>query len=320
MLVAMSMLVYRNRGIRGVASVILKFLAVTAVIIGLAAGLRSLYDHASHGLSYPVFILLALAILFFIIRRSIRKKAQMFNGLLKFIDAIPSLLLLVIVIGGIVAGYFTATEASAVAVLYALILSFIYGEISVTDLPQIILRSVRTTAIVLLLVGTSIGLSWIMSYENIPQNVSEGLLNISSNPFIILLIINLILLFVGTFMDMTPAVLIFTPIFLPIVTAQMGMDPIHFGIIMVLNLSVGLCTPPVGSVLFHRLQCGGHQDRKGDQTAPPTVCRYDRRAPAGNLHPRTQPLASAPSRKINRLRERKRRVTHPGPGREMYAM
>ncbi len=101
----------------------------------------------------------------------------------------------------------------------------------------------------LLLVATCLGLSWIMAYENIPQNVSEGLLSISSNPFIILLLINLILLFVGVFMDMTPAVLIFTPIFLPIVTA-MGVDPIHFGIIMVLNLSVGLCTPPVGSVLF----------------------------------------------------------------------
>ncbi len=89
-----------------------------------------------------------------------------------------------------------------------------------------------------------------MAYENIPQNVSEGLLSISENPIIILLVINLILLFVGVFMDMTPAVLIFTPIFLPIVTTQLGLSPIHFGIIMVLNLSVGLCTPPVGSVLF----------------------------------------------------------------------
>jgi tripartite ATP-independent transporter DctM subunit len=89
-----------------------------------------------------------------------------------------------------------------------------------------------------------------MAYENIPQNVSAGLLTISDNPFVILLIINIILLFVGVFMDMTPAVLIFTPIFLPIVVNQLGMDPIHFGIILVLNLSVGRCTPPVGSVLF----------------------------------------------------------------------
>jgi tripartite ATP-independent transporter DctM subunit len=158
--------------------------------------------------------------------------------------------MLVIVIGGIVAGYFTATEASAVAVLYALILALIYREMTIKNLPDVIIRSVKTTAIVMLLVATSIGLSWIMSYENIPQNVSNGLLSISDNPFVILLIINMILLFVGVFMDMTPAVLIFTPIFLPIVTVQLGMDPIHFGIMMVLNLSVGLCTPPVGSVLF----------------------------------------------------------------------
>jgi tripartite ATP-independent transporter DctM subunit len=158
--------------------------------------------------------------------------------------------MLIIIIGGIVAGYFTATEASAVAVLYALVLAFIYKEITIKDLPGIILRSVRTTSIVLFLVSASIGLSWIMSYENIPQNVSEALLNISNNPIVILLIINFILLFVGIFMDMTPAVLIFTPIFLPIVTTQLGMDPKHFGIIMVLYLCVGLCTPPVGSVLF----------------------------------------------------------------------
>ncbi len=150
---------------------------------------------------------------------------------------------------GIVAGFFTATEASAIAVLYALILSFIYRQIKIKDLPDIILRSVKTTGIVMLLVSACLGLSWIMAYENIPQNVSEGLLSLTSNPFMILLIINMILLFVGIFMDMTPAVLIFTPIFLPIVTS-MGVDPIHFGIIMVLNLSVGLCTPPVGSILF----------------------------------------------------------------------
>jgi tripartite ATP-independent transporter DctM subunit len=195
---------------------------------------------------------LVLGILLFVafIYISVKNKEKAKFGIKRFIDAFPSLMMLVIVIGGIVGGYFTATEASAVAVLYALILALIYREMGIKDLPNIILRSVRTTAIVLLLVGTSIGLSWIMSFENIPQNVSAGLLSISDNPFIILLIINFILLFVGIFMDMTPAVLIFTPIFLPIVVSQLGMDPIHFGIIMVLNLSVGLCTPPVGSVLF----------------------------------------------------------------------
>jgi len=166
-----------------------------------------------------------------------------------FIGAFPSLLLLIVVIGGIVAGVFTATEASAVAVLYCLVLTFIYNEISIKELPDIFLGSVATTAIVLLLIGTSMSMSWIMAYENIPQNITEFMLSISDNKVVILLIINLLLLFVGIFMDMTPAVLIFTPIFLPVVT-NLGMDPTHFGIIMVLNLCIGLCTPPVGSVLF----------------------------------------------------------------------
>ena len=166
-----------------------------------------------------------------------------------FIIAIPSLLLLVVVIGGIVTGIFTATEASAVAVLYTFVLGLIYKEITFKGLPQILLDSSATTAIVMLLIGASMSMSWVMSYENIPQDISATLLSISDNKIIILLIINLLLLFVGVFMDMTPAVLIFTPIFLPIVT-KLGLDPIHFGIIMVLNLCVGLCTPPVGSVLF----------------------------------------------------------------------
>ena len=167
-----------------------------------------------------------------------------------FFRAVPSLMLLVIVIGGILAGWFTATEASAIAVLYALLLSFFYKELTWKELPEVLLRSARTTAIVLLLVATCTGLSWIMSYENIPQTVSRLLLAISDNPVVILMLINVILLAVGIFMDMTPAVLIFTPIFLPIATQQLGMDPVHFGIMMVLNLCVGLCTPPVGSVLF----------------------------------------------------------------------
>ncbi len=166
-----------------------------------------------------------------------------------FIKAIPSLFLLVVVIGGIVAGIFTATEASAIAVLYTLLLAFWYKEISYNDIPKILLESVGTTAIVMLLIGASMSMSWIMSYENIPQDLSNALLGISDNKIVILLIINLLLLFVGIFMDMTPAILIFTPIFLPIVT-KLGIDPVHFGIMMILNLSIGLCTPPVGSVLF----------------------------------------------------------------------
>lgn len=177
-------------------------------------------------------------------------KVTFSDAIKRFLDAIPSLLLIIIVIGGIVAGYFTATEASAVAVFYAFILSvFVYKEVKFKDLPQILLSSSSTTAVVMLLIATSMAMSWVMAYENIPQNVAAGLIGLSDSKIIIFLIINLILLFIGTFMDMTPAVLIFTPIFLP-VAMQLGVDPIHFGIIMVVNLSIGLCTPPVGSVLF----------------------------------------------------------------------
>ncbi|GAB3822023.1 TRAP transporter large permease [Pontibacter rugosus] len=161
----------------------------------------------------------------------------------KFLDALPSLFLLFVVIGGIIAGVFTATEASAIAVLYTIILSMVvYKEVKVQDLPDILIHTVITTAIVMLLIGTSMGMSWMMSFANIPQGVSEALLSISDNKIVVLVIINLILLFVGIFMDMTPAVLIFTPIFLPVVTA-LGVDPVHFGIMMVMNLCIGLCTP-----------------------------------------------------------------------------
>jgi tripartite ATP-independent transporter DctM subunit len=167
-----------------------------------------------------------------------------------FFKALPGLLLVFIVIGGIIAGWFTATEASAVAVLYAFLLSLYYREIKISDFKNIVLESAKTTSVVLFLVAASLALSWVMAYENLPQEISASILSISSNEIVILLLINLILLFVGTFMDVTPAVLIFTPIFLPIVTEQLGMDPIHFGIVLVMNLCVGLITPPVGSVLF----------------------------------------------------------------------
>lgn len=166
-----------------------------------------------------------------------------------FFIALPSLFMLIVVIGGIVSGIFTATEASAIAVLYSLVLGFIYKEINLKKLPQILLDSSATTAVVMLLIGASMSMSWALSYENIPQDISTALLALSDNKIMVLIIINLLLLFVGIFMDMTPAVLIFTPIFLPIVT-KLGIDPVHFGIIMILNLCIGLCTPPVGSVLF----------------------------------------------------------------------
>lgn len=171
------------------------------------------------------------------------------DALKAFGQAGPSIAMIFIVVGGIIAGVFTATEASAIAVLYALILSMIYREVTWRELPEIILKSVETTAMVLLLIGVSTAMAWVLAYGNIPALVSESLLSISDNPLVILLLINLILLFVGAFLDITPAILIFTPIFLP-VAIDMGMSPLHFGIMLVLNLSIGVCTPPVGSVLF----------------------------------------------------------------------
>lgn len=166
-----------------------------------------------------------------------------------FRKAFFSLLLLVIVVGGIVAGVFTATEASAIAVLYAAVLALIYGDVSLKDFSNILLVSAKTTAVVMFLICTSMAMSWLFSFEGIPELMSTFLLEKFSNKIVIFLIINIILLVVGTFMDMTPAILIFTPIFLPVVTA-LGMHPVHFGIVMVLNLCIGLCTPPVGTILF----------------------------------------------------------------------
>ncbi len=166
----------------------------------------------------------------------------------RFVAALPSLFLLVVVIGGIVAGVFTATAAAAVAVLYAGALAFAYRGVGLRDLPQILLDATATTAIVLLLIAVSIAMSWIMAYVNLPQAIAAAV-TAFENPVAVFLLINVVLLFVGVFMDMTPAILIFTPIFLP-VALELGMDPVHFGIVMVLNLCIGLCTPPVGSVLF----------------------------------------------------------------------
>ncbi|KYF93090.1 hypothetical protein BE20_10215 [Sorangium cellulosum] len=178
-----------------------------------------------------------------------------FNEVVRsFAQAIPSLLLILIVMGGILAGVFTATEASAVSVAYAFLLgTLFYREVKLKDMPRILLKSAKTTAVVMILVGASQAMSWVLAFEQVPQSVSQAMLGIAQSPFATLLIINVLLLVVGTFMDMTPAVLIFTPIFLPVVTG-MGIHPVHFGVLMVTNLCIGLCTPPVGTCLF--VGCG----------------------------------------------------------------
>ena len=165
-------------------------------------------------------------------------------------EAIPSLFLIVIIIGGILSGYFTPTEASGVAVVYAFLLSvFVYKSIQIKDIPKILVDTAVMTTIVMLIIGASSVLSFVLSFTGLPQAISSLLLGISDNRIVILLIINITLLIVGTFMDMAPALLIFTPIFLPIVKS-LGMDPIQFGVMIVMNLSIGTITPPVGNVLF----------------------------------------------------------------------
>ena len=174
-----------------------------------------------------------------------------------FLQALPCLLLIIIVIGGIIKGIFTATEGSVVAVVYSLLLSlFGYKSIKVKDLPQILKDSAEMTGIIIFLIGVSSIMSWVMAFTNIPALVSSGLLSISNNRYVILLMINVILLVVGTFMDMTPACLIFTPIFLP-VCQELGMNTVHFGIMMIFNLCIGTITPPVGTTLFVGVKVGG---------------------------------------------------------------
>ncbi len=165
-------------------------------------------------------------------------------------QAVPSLLLIIIVIGGIIAGVFTATEGSAIAVAYSLILSlFIYRTIDLKELVHILIDSAKMTGIIIFLVGASNIMAWVMTFTGIPEAISSALLGISKSPVVILLIINIFLLFVGTFMDITPAVLIFTPIFLPI-CQSFGMSALQFGIMITYNLCIGTITPPVGNILF----------------------------------------------------------------------
>lgn len=200
-------------------------------------------------------ILMGLSIMiaaYFIAKRAkypVAEKPTMKQAFKVILDALPSLSLIVVVIGGIVFGIFTATEGSAIAVLYSIILAIFHKQFKLSEVPGMLKNTIVMTGIVLFLVGTSSIMSWVMAYTGIPQAITELLLTASDNPIIILLLMNIILLIVGTFMDITPAILIFTPIFLP-VALQIGMDPVHFGVMLVFNLCIGITTPPVGSALF----------------------------------------------------------------------
>lgn len=191
-------------------------------------------------------------------RNGYRSKVKFTNKekLTVLLQALPCLLLIIIVIGGIIFGIFTATEGSVVAVVYSLVLSlFFYKSIKLKELPQIFKDSAEMTGIIIFLIGVSSIMSWIMAFTGIPTAISNALLGLTDNRIVILFIINILLLFVGTFMDMTPACLIFTPIFLPVCTA-LGMNTIHFGIMMIFNLCIGTITPPVGTTLFVGVKVG----------------------------------------------------------------
>ncbi|MBN2861047.1 MAG: TRAP transporter large permease [Sphaerochaetaceae bacterium] len=166
-------------------------------------------------------------------------------------DAFLGLLTVIIIIGGVVSGVFTATESASVAVVYAFIISFlVYREVSIREFPKILMSALRTLAMVMSLIAAASAFGWLLAFLRIPQAVTMFLLSISDNPIVLLLLINLMLLVLGAIMDMAPLIIIVTPILYPVVVGQLGMDPIQFGIMLILNLAIGLCTPPVGSALF----------------------------------------------------------------------
>ncbi len=243
-----------------------------------------------------------------------------------WIDAVPSLLAVIIVMGGILGGFFTATEAGVVMCLYCLLLAVLYREITFKTFYDMLADTMKSSATILFLIAASSIMSYVMSYSGIPAAISEGLMSISNNRYVILLIMNVFLLIMGCFLDLTPAVLIFTPIFLPIATS-IGMSPVHFGLMLITNLGIGSVTPPVGSCLFAKRRSRWLPKR------PPTILPgkwsgallIDPPSP-GKENPhvplQTNPVHGAPGRGVpvpHQLRGHQGLLCHrrdrPGPGR-----
>lgn len=231
------------------------------IIYAIAAGGLPIGALFLAGVVPGLMLGMALMVVAYILARRRGYPAGEFPGWLivakTFVYAIPGLLSAVIIVGGILSGVFTATESSAIAVIYTMIVSaLVYRSLDRKAFIRASLSAVRTTAMVLLVIGTAAAFGWVLAVTEVPLRLSNAMLEISSNPIVILLLINLILLALGTFMDMSPLIVISTPIFLP-VAIELGVDPVHFGIIMILNLGTGLITPPVGSVLFVGSAVGG---------------------------------------------------------------
>ncbi len=192
--------------------------------------------------------------------------------LVAFLHAAPGLLSAIIIVGGILSGVFTATESSAIAVVYTVVIAaFVYRSLNWSKFVTATRNAARTTAIVMLIIAAASAFGWLMAVAEVPLRMSEALLGISENPLVLFLIINLILLMLGTFMDMAPLIIITTPIFLPVAT-QLGMDPVQFGVVMILNLGIGLVTPPVGAVLFVGCAVGGITIEKSLRSIWPFYC------------------------------------------------
>jgi len=225
------------------------------IIYSIAAGGRiSIADLFTAGIVPGMLLALSLMVTGWWV--AVRKgyPVQQFQGFRMmgtlFVSAAPGLILVLIIFGGVRSGIFTASESSNIAVVYALFITlFVYRSLSWHDFVEATVASVRTTAMVLLVIGCAAAFGWLLAYTQVPAMMISALQGISNNPIVILLMLNVVLLILGTFMDMSPLIVITTPIFLPVATA-FGVDPVHFGIILILNLGIGLCTPPVGAVLF----------------------------------------------------------------------
>lgn len=224
------------------------------IIYSVAAGGLSVGKLFLGGLLPGIFLGLMLMVLGYAIsvkRNYPKGKKYTFKEGIKILaDSFLGLFTIVIIMGGVGAGWFTATESAAIATVWAFFISFfVYRSLKIKHLKPILASSLRTLALVLALIATSGGFAWMMAYLRVPALITDALIGITDNKIVILLIVNGILLFLGMIMDMAPLILITTPILLPVVT-RVGMDPVQFGVIMMLNLGIGLLTPPVGSVLF----------------------------------------------------------------------
>ncbi|ORC34713.1 hypothetical protein B4O97_12280 [Marispirochaeta aestuarii] len=225
------------------------------IIYSLAAGGVSIGRLFLGGFIPGVLLGVALMIISWIIavKRNYPKEERysLKEALIITKDALLGLLTAVIIIGGVISGVFTATESAAIAVVYAFIITFfVYKEIKLSEFKRILYSSLKTLAMVMSLIAAASAFGYLMAYLKIPAKATEALLGITQNKVALLLLINLLLLLLGMIMDMAPLILITTPILYPVVVGALGMNPVHFGIMLMLNLGIGLCTPPVGSALF----------------------------------------------------------------------